>query len=290
MEPAPPVWLDLNLWPFPGRFHALPAGRLHVTDVGVGPPVLFVHGTPTWSIDWRHVITGLVADHRCIAADHLGFGLSDRPFGAGYRPEDHAERFAVFADSLDLRDLTLVVHDFGGPIALPWAVRNRQRLRRLVVLNTWAWPFDDRVQRMGARLLGSSFGRWLYRRFNLSLRVITPSAWGDRSKLTDALFAHLLSPFADPDARAEVLWPLARALLSSEGHYTRLHQDLHLLHEVPTTLVWGMKDHAFPPRTLTRWRAELPHARGVELAASGHWPQEEDPDAVIEAIRSGSVR
>ena len=136
MDATPtPAWLDRAQWPFPARFHQLPEGHLHYVDEGEGAPILFSHGTPTWAFEWRHVLAGL-PNARRIAVDHLGFGLSDRPPDAGYRPEDHARRFAEFAESLDLHDVTLVVHDFGGPIALQWALDHPDRLKRLVILNS----------------------------------------------------------------------------------------------------------------------------------------------------------
>ncbi len=280
-----PDWLDRDLWPYAPRFHTLPEGRLHYVDEGEGAPVLFAHGTPTWALEWRHAIEGL-PECRRIAVDHLGFGLSDRPVGTGYRPEDHAARFADFADALDLRNVTLVVHDFGGPIALPWALENLDRIRRLVVINTWAWSLaDDPAVARPAKLIGSGFGRWMYRWLNLSLRVIAPSAWGDRSKLTPALQAQYLAPFRDRDARGQVLWPLANSLLGSTAHYEGLEARLDRLADTPVSLVWGMKDPAFPPKHLERWKRHLPHAEVVELPDAGHWPHEEAPEAVVDHLR-----
>jgi haloalkane dehalogenase len=285
-DTRPPSWLDASLWPWPGRLHPVPGGRVHVTDVGEGPPILFVHGTPTWSIDWRHLVADLSIDHRCLTVDHLGFGLSDRPAGAGYRPEDHALRFAAFADTLDLRDITVVMHDFGGPIALPWVLDHTDRIRRIVLLNTFAWRLDAPSTRFVAHILGSPLGRWLYRWANLSLRVIAPSAWGDRSKLSPELHAQHLAPFEDRDARVAVLWALARSLLGSEESFDRIGARLGALNSVEVDLIWGMKDPAFPEPHLRRWQAALPHARTRELPDAGHWPQEEFPEAVLDVLRN----
>lgn len=146
-------------WAVPARWVEVPGGRLRTVDVGDGPVVLFAHGTPTWSYEWRHLIAALSATRRCVAPDHLGFGRSDRPSGADYRPEAHAERFRTLVEALDLRDVTLVVHDFGGPIALPTAL-DSDRITRLVVLNSWMWPFaDDPSMRRGAWFIGTWVGR-----------------------------------------------------------------------------------------------------------------------------------
>lgn len=106
-------------YPFRSRFLELPAGRMHYLDEGEarGAPLLFVHGTPTWSYEWRHLIRDLSRTHRCVAPDHLGFGLSDRPRSFSYRPEAHAENLAAFARRLELKDITLVVHSIDTPIS-----------------------------------------------------------------------------------------------------------------------------------------------------------------------------
>lgn len=282
-----PTWVDRETWPWPPRSVEIEGARLRYVDVGEGPTILFVHGTPTWSFDWRHLIRALSPSYRCVAVDHLGFGLSDRPVGADYTVEAHARRFAAFAEALDLRDVTLVVHDFGGPIALPLALERPGRVRRLVVTNTWMWPLDDdRGMRWAARFAGSALGRWMYKWLNASLRIITPSAYGDRRKLTPAIHAQYLAPFEDRQARVEVLWTLARALLASRDHYASLWERRAALAEVPTLIVWGVADSAFPPHFLDRWRQTLRHARVVPLARAGHWPHEEDPDAFLAALRT----
>ena len=91
MTPAHPAWLDRAAWPYTPRQADTGDGRQHYVDEGQGPPVVLVHGTPTWSFEWRHAIAGLRGSHRVIAPDHLGFGLSERPPAAGLR--QRAERF-----------------------------------------------------------------------------------------------------------------------------------------------------------------------------------------------------
>ena len=251
--------------------------------------MVLVHGTPTWSFEWRHVIRAFASTHRCIAPDHLGFGLSDRPTDAPYTPEWHADNFAAFIDRLEVEKLSLVVHDFGGPIALAWALRNPNRVARLVVVNTWMWSFrGDRSMELRGRIAGGAFGRMLYRWANFSLRVITPSAYGDRQRLTPAIHRQYLDRFPDRWSRGAVLWPLARALNGSADFYDSLWQQRERFTDVPALIVWGMKDTAFQPHQLERWKRTLPHASVVEIADAGHWPHEEAPDEVVAAIRSAT--
>jgi haloalkane dehalogenase len=279
-----PSWLDRAAYPFDNKWLSLPSGDLHYVDEGQGDPVLFSHGTPTWSFEWRHLIRALSSTHRCIAPDHLGFGLSDRPRDASYAPEAHAQRFSAFTKALQLDAFTLVVHDYGGPIALPLALDDRQRVRRLVIVNTWMWPLDDDPEiRRAARIAGGPIGKVLYEWANLSLNVIMPAAYADRRQLTPEIRDQYLAPFSNRQSRGTVLWPLARALLASTAFYDSLYQKRDRLREVPTLVVWGTRDPAFKPHHLSRWRAIIPSAKVVELPV-GHWPHEEDAKSVTRAV------
>jgi haloalkane dehalogenase len=282
-----PDRIDRAAYPFTSRWMPLPAGRMHYIDEGSGAPLLFVHGTPTWSFEWRRLIRAFAPTHRCIAPDHLGFGLSDRPRAFPYTPEAHAETFAQFVEKLDPPPLTLIVHDYGGPIGLPLCLRQPWRVTRLVLLNTWMWSFvGDRDMERNGRIAGGWVGRFLYRWANLSLRVVMPSAYGDKRKLTPQIHRQYLQRFPDPWSRGAVLWPLARALLGSSRYYDALWQQRDQLRGRPALVIWGMKDPAFLPHQLGRWREVLPSAQVVELVDAGHWPQEEAPDRVIDELRN----
>lgn len=278
-----PAWLDRSEYPFTSKWLAVRDGRMHYIDEGAGPPALFVHGTPTWSFEYRHAIRATMGTCRCIAPDHLGFGLSDRPRGVAYTPEAHAARLREFVNGLGLDRFALVVHDYGGPIGLPLALDGR--VTRLVLMNTWMWPFDDDKEMMNrGRMVAGFLGRWLYRHANASLRMIMPSAYAQRSRLTRTIHRQYLEPFRNPDDRALVLWPLARALLGSSAYYRELYSRIDRLRSIPTSIIWGLKDTAFRPHQLERWRKELPEASVLLLDNAGHWPHEEAPSEVAEAI------
>ena len=260
-------------------------GRIHYEDQGSGPPILMVHGTPTCSYEYRHLIAALRSRFRCVAPDHLGFGQSDRPRGFPYTPEAHARALEEFVAKLDLRDFTLIVHDFGGPIGLPLALADHSRVSRLVIMNTFAWPLDgDPKMARGARFIGGAVGRLLYKYGNASLRLIMPSAYGDRRKLTKDIHRHYLDHFRNREDRVLVLHALAKALLDSRGHYQSLLDRLPRLSRLPVLIVWGMKDSAFQPYNLERWRQLVPHAIVEPIDGAGHWPHEEEPARVAAAI------
>jgi pimeloyl-ACP methyl ester carboxylesterase len=278
-------WLDATLYPFVPRRFTTPHGALSYVDVGQGPTVLLVHGTPSWSFEWRHVITELARDHRVIAPDHLGFGLSDKPESAPLTPAAHAERLAALAQHLDLRDVTLVVHDFGGPIGLPLALAGDGRIAKLVILNSWMWSNDgDRGVARIDRFVRSAIGRFLYLRLNASPRWILPAALGKRSALTKAAHRHYVGPFSGRDDRAGP-YALALALHGSSAFYADLWARREALAKLPMTIVWGLKDPAFRETHLEKWIAAFPAARVIRLPEVGHFPAEEAPSAVAEAIR-----
>lgn len=284
LERAAHPWLDATLYPFAPRRFSTRHGALSYVDVGRGPTVLLVHGTPSWSFEWRHVITSLATDHRVVAPDHLGFGLSDKPADAPLTPRDHAERLRALVEHLDLRDVTLVVHDFGGPIGLPLAL-GTDRVERVVVLNSWMWSNEG--ERSVARLdrfVRSALGRFLYLRLNASPRWILPAALGKRSALTKAAHQHYLAPFARREDRAAP-YAMALALGGQDAYYAGLWSRREALEKLPMTIVWGEKDPAFGKQHLDRWIEAFRGARIVRLPEVGHFPAEEAPSAVVEAIR-----
>lgn len=274
-------------WPWPSRFHETRDGTLHHVDVGSGPVVVFAHGTPTSSYEWRRQIASLSASHRCIALDHLGFGGSARPAQASYTPESHAQRFRSFIDAvIPTEPVTLVIHDFGGPIALDWALDHPDRLARLVVMNSWMWSFeDDPVMWKRGRIVDGWLGRQLYRHANASLRLIMPSAYGKRSRLDPMVHAYYQSLFPDPDSRELVLYALARSLTHSSPYFASLWERRERLCDVPTTIVWGLADSAFQPPCLERWRVACPRADVAALEGIGHWPHEEAGDEVTAVLQ-----
>ncbi len=282
-ELAARTWLDRSLYPFASRWHDAEGHRVHYVDEGRGRPILFVHGTPSWSFEWRYAIKALSDRHRCVAPDHLGFGLSDKPADADYHPEDHARRLRALVHALDLRDVTLVVHDFGGPIGLPLALEEPERVAGVVVMNTWMWPHGDdpKVRRL-SRFVASPVGRFLYTRLNASPRWLVPLSFADRTKLGRDVHRHYVAPFATRRERVAP-WVLGCELAGSDPYYARLWERRETLRSIPTTIVWGTRDPAFGDPYLTRWRETLPSARVVTLPV-GHFPQEEAPEEVTAAI------
>lgn len=284
MKITPPAWLDRAEFPFASRTYAHHDGRMHYVDEGAGPVLLFVHGTPEWCFGFRHLIKAFRGTHRCIAADHLGFGLSDKPRGADYTVAAHARRLQGLIDHLCLKDLVLVVTDFGGPIGLPHALRHPENVKRVVLYNTWLWPLgDDKRFARPARMMRGRLGRLLYLRFGFSVNVMMPSAYGDRRKLAPALHAQFRK--ALPDAASRIAThALVKELLDAEPSWHEQWNQRGILQRMPTLLCWGMKDRFFPPDLLERWAQALPRARVQRFPDAGHFVHEEEPNGLIAAM------
>ena len=274
-----PDWLDRREYPFESRWLDVEGGRLHYLDEGEGAPIVMVHGTPTWSFMYRHLVKGLRARHRCLAPDHLGFGLSERPATWSYRPADQARNLARFIDTLGLKDVTLVVHDFGGPIGLAYALDHPENVRRLVIFNTWMWSLagDPRIERFG-RLLGGRLGRVLYERFGFSVRVMLRHAVADKRRYTRAVERHYLRAL---DGHAT--WIYAREVLGSSAWYDSLWKRRERIAKIPALLAWGMQDPAFGAY-LPRWRSVFQRAEVLPLDDCGHAPPEERAPEVLPVL------
>jgi len=279
-------WLDRNEYPFEPRYLDLEPGRMHYLDEGGGDPVVMVHGNPAWFFLYRNLIKGLLPEYRCVAMDHIGFGLSDKPLDWHYSPEGHAENLASLIHELGLTDITLVVQDWGGPIGLSYAVRNPERVKALIILNTWMWPVNnDWYYVLFSRFMGGVMGRFLIRRVNFFVRVIMPMAYGERMKLTGDIHRHFLMPLRKPQER-KGCWVMPRQILGSKEWLGELWRERTAICGKPALIVWGMRDIAFRKKELKVWLEAFPAARVRCLEGAGHYVQEEGAVELNQAAKS----
>ena len=246
--------------------------RMHYLDEGEGEPILLLHGEPTWSYLWRK-----------IAPDLIGFGRSDKPEDVGWYSYDrHVESVVRLVEALDLRGITLVVHDWGGPIGLRVAVEHEDRIARLVLLNTAIG---------GGRAPSET---WL--RFRAAVREAGDAL--DVGRLVDAGTSQGLSD-ADRAAYADVFpTPASKAgalafpeLVPAEPDHPNV-EPLNRVAEAlrswpkPALVVWGADDRVLPPGVARSLVELIPGAQGpVLIEGASHFLQEDRPDEVAEAIR-----
>ena len=281
-------WVDREAYPFESHYLDLDAGTVHYVDEGESPPdeptLVFLHGNPTWSFLYRHLVRGLSGEYRCVAPDHLGFGLSDHPEGFSYLPSDHAAVFEAFVDELGLEDLVLVVQDWGGPIGLSYAADNPENVRALVVMNTWCWPMDDRATRLFSWVAGGPIGRWACERFDAFTRLVMLTAYAERSKLTPEI--HEQYRRTHPPGRRTGTWVFPRAIVGEHAWLEELWERVGSLEGHPTLLAWGMEDPAFDVEKLRTFETFFRNSETVEFPGVGHYIQEEVGEELVEPIRT----
>ena len=284
--PEPPGWLDPSLYPFAHHWIDLSGNHVHFVDEGAGPPLLLLHGNPTWSFVFRDLIRALRDTYRCIAPDYPGFGLSVPRPGYHATPEEHAVVVEQLVQALDLRDVTLMVHDWGGPIGLGVAGRHPDRFRAFVIGNTFAWLADGEptLERF-SQVMGGPIGWFLIRYFNAFVNLLIPLGV-QRTKLPRAVLEHYRWPFRRSRSARLPTWVFPRAILHSRRYLTQVEATLPRLAGKPALIVWGERDPAFRARERRRFEAIFPRHRTVILQGAGHYIQEDAPREIVEAIRA----
>ena len=277
-------WIDREEYPFASHYFKLAAGTMHYVDEGSGSPVLMLHGNPTWSFLYRNLVKCLRAEHRCVAPDHLGFGLSDKPAGWSYLPAAHAANLAALIDALGLKRITLVMQDWGGPIGLAYATAHPENVARIVLMNSWAWPVNrDPYYILFSGIMGGPIGRMLIRRYNFFATSVMRQAFGDNRRLSAATHEQYLRPLANPaDRTGCMVFP--RQIVGSTAWLAGIWGKIGALRNTPTLIVWGMKDIAFREKELKQWQRAFPGARTVRLDTVGHYVQEEAPAELSRAL------
>jgi len=277
-------WVNSTLYPFENKFLRLEAGNMHYVDEGKGETILFVHGTPTWSFLYRDFIKELSKEYRCIAIDHLGFGLSDKPDSVPGTPEWHARNLNEFIKKLDLNNITLVVHDFGGPIGLAAGIENNARINKVVLFNSWLWATEENKEAQKIdRVINSRVGKFMYLTMNFSPKVLLRQGYSNKKNLSKKVHQHYIKPFPDKVSRISLL-KLAKALVGSSDWYQKQWEQLDLLATKEWLILWGTKDTFITMDSLKRWQEKLPNAKTEEIE-SGHFVQEESKEEAIRAIR-----
>ena len=286
-SPGRPEWVSDEMFPFESRFFTTSQGhQMHYVDEGVGESVVFVHGNPSWSFEFRHLITGLRPQYRCIAMDHIGFGLSSR----SNRPDDHHPRahaaaFEALLLDLDVRDATLFLTDWGGPIGLHFARRHPERVRRLVIANTWCWPVNrDRHFRFFSSVMSSFVGQYLIKKRSFFVNGVMPRAVGDKQILTPEVMSHYRNAQPTPEARAANA-ALPGYIVGASEWLHSIWGDRDTFVDKPSLILWGAKDIAFRTKELERWKSELSQCETHVFADCGHFVAEEAPDRVLPLLQ-----
>jgi haloalkane dehalogenase len=287
-QTARPTWVPDRLYPFESHYAQIDGAQVHYVDEGSGPPLLLLHGNPTWSFLYREIIKGLRERFRCIALDYPGFGLSRAAPGYGFTPAEHAKVVEQLVVQLDLQGMTMMVQDWGGPIGFAVATRNPERFAAFVIGNTWAWPKADPGTQIFSRFMGGPIGGYLILQRNFFVEKVMPSS-SKRKKIPAEVMDAYRGPFPTPESRRPVhVFP--REILASRPFLAEIERGLPALRDRPALIVWPTKDVAFREPERRRWESTFPDHRTVIVEGAGHYIQEEAPEEIVAAIRDWSTR
>jgi len=259
----------------------------HFLDEGEGPTVLMVHGNPTWSFYYRAMVQDLSRDHRCIVPDHIGCGLSDKPAQWGYRIPDHVDKLCALIEELDLRDITLLVHDWGGAIGYAAAIRMPERFRRFVVTNTGAFLLPLPAALRALRIPG--YGHLVIQGLNGFLRMGMSMAVGHRERFAGAVREGYFAPYGTWSDRLAIRRFIEEIPIEAK-HPNRallqtLDEGLPTLTGLPHLVCWGIQDPVFHPGYLEGWRQRLPQGEFHVFDDCSHWVIEEASERILPLMR-----
>jgi len=282
-----------SLYPFTSRYFALGDLKLHYVDEGAGDPVVCLHGNSGWSFYYRELIKDLSRTHRVLAPDHIGCGLSDKPDDGGYeyRLERRVDDVEAWLDALDVkRNITLVMHDWGGAIGMGYAVRHPERVSRLVVTNTAAFPMPA--------TMALPLSLWFIRNTRAGgwfVRGLNGFVWGwlitgcKTRRLEASEKAGYLAPYDSYENRIAVLRFVQDIPLSPDDPsfacLSGVADGLSALSDKPMLLLWGEKDFVFGHHVLAEWRRRFPAARVEVFPEAGHLILEDAREESLALIR-----
>lgn len=281
------------------RFEVRPGIRMHYLDEGPrdGEVVLALHGNPSWSYYWRHLVRGLRDRYRVVVPDHVGMGLSDKPDDDrdalpryDYTLQSRVDDLQALLEHLGIDGpLTLAVHDWGGMIGFGWALERMPRVRRLVVLNTAAFPMPAGKPMPWQIALGRDYniGELVIRGFNA---FSAGASWlGVERRMPRAVRRAYVAPYDSWASRISTVrfmqdiplrpgdraWPLVEA----SGQRLREYADR------PAFIGWGLKDFVFDRDFLARFRSDWPQAEVHAFEDAGHYVLEDRHEVLVPAIR-----
>ena len=273
-------------YPFTPHYISTTSGVLHYVDEGPteAPVLLMLHGNPTWSFYFRHLIRSLSTTYRVVAPDHLGCGLSDKPQRAQYTLRGHIDRVTQLVDHLGLTNMTMVVHDWGGAIGMGFSVEHPERVGRFVIFNTAAFPSDHMPWQIGlCRIPG--FGPLAIRGFNAFVLGALKTCSAQPNRITPQVRAGYLAPYNNWANRVANLRFVEDIPMSPRHRTFRLlcdiGEDIQKFQTHPFLLIWGGRDYVFNDRFYEEWCRRFPNAERHYLEDAGHFVVEDAHERIV---------
>ena len=267
---------------------------------GTGRPVVLLHGQPTWGYIYRRFIPALAAAHRVIVPDHMGFGKSETPAGREYTLSTHVANLAALIETLDLRDITLVMQDWGGPIGIGYAARHPERIHSLVLMNT-VCGYGTAGRRDLPNPLETPWFRWIRDGMPTGRTEAVLSHLGSTilsvmqivglerlDRIDPTVIRAYAAPFPTPaDCVGAIAFPLDLALGRIRDFVREGASGVPAVKAKPAILIEGMLDRAIPPAlAIADFKGLWPDGTVIEVPGAGHYIQEDAPEVAIAAIQA----
>jgi haloalkane dehalogenase len=281
-----------HLYPFRSHYADRNGLKYHYIDEGSGEPVLMLHGNPTWSFYFRNVVKALSPQFRTIVPDHIGCGLSDKPDTQTYdfRLKSRVDDLEYLMDDLDLKkNITLIVHDWGGMIGMLYALRHPEKISRIVIMNTAAF-FPPVKKGLPLRLRFIRNLTSLAAPLVLGCNLFAYSAlyMASRKGLSQEVKAGLISPYNCPKNRiATLAFVQDIPVCPKDSSYSLVKyadENLHKLSDIPMLICWGRHDFVFDADYLAEWQRRFPHAEAYLFSDAGHYVLEDATAEIISCI------
>lgn len=287
-----PAWRKgLADYPATSHFADIDGCAMHYLDEGNrdAEPVLMVHGNPTWSYYWRRLVSGLTPTHRAIAIDHIGCGLSEKPDKPAYSLDLRIKHLVELIQKLDLHRINLVVHDWGGAIGIGAALEERSRFRRVILLNTAAFPppfFPLRIRACRMPV----FGQLAVQGMNVFARAAIRMATEQRGGLPGDVAQNMLAPYDSWQNRRAIYEFVTdiptRADQPTMKRLVAIKEGLEQFRDEQILMLWGMRDWCFRPECLRKFQEVWPNARTCEYANAGHYLMEDAREEIIDEVKN----
>jgi len=273
-------------YPFSPNWFSTGDHKLHYVDEGEGSSVVMIHGNPTWSFYYRNLIKSLEPNHRCLALDNMGCGLSDKPQAYDYTLKQHIENVVAWIKELELESFDLVVHDWGGAIGMGVAQALPERVKKFVILNTGAFYMDKIPKRIAVCKI-PILGDLIIRGVNGFAGPATRMAVS--RPLTKEVKDGYLLPYNNWNNRIATL-RFVQDIPTNPSQKTfqvlgEIESFLLSLKEHSMLIGWGLKDFCFDEVFLEKWKALFPEAKVLAYPKSGHYILEDEKDTLIPEIR-----
>jgi haloalkane dehalogenase len=286
-------------FPFAPHYSEAPGFRMHYIDEGVGPPIVCLHGEPTWAYLYRNFIGPLARTHRVIVPDHMGFGKSETPQDREYTLRTHVDNLTALIDDLELTEITFVGQDWGGGMTGAYTVRHPERVKRVCLMNAFS-GYGLRGRDDVPPLNSSRWFRWIADGYetgrteavltNLGSTVVDVMkiiGFENSSVIDDTWIRAYSTAFSTPEECIGGLqFPLDIHLGRVGEYLAEGFGGVDALKSKPAMLAVGMKDHAVPPQTaIADFRALWPEGPVVELPNAGHFCQEDAHETLVALIQ-----